>query len=68
VLDPLGEHTLRFRCGCNPDKIVRALRDIFAGREAELFQDDAGVEAFCPRCGARWWISRDAYDAAAPSE
>ena len=29
---------------------------------------DPGVEAFCPRCGARWWIERAAYDAAPPPE
>jgi molecular chaperone Hsp33 len=62
-LDFLQEHTLRFRCGCNPDKIVRALRVVFDGRDAELFQSDAGVEAFCPRCGARWWITREEYEA-----
>lgn len=63
-LDPLDEKTLRFRCGCNPEKIVRALRQIFAGREEEeLFRGDPGVEAFCPRCGAQWWIERAAYDA-----
>jgi redox-regulated HSP33 family molecular chaperone len=61
--DLLVEQTFRFRCGCNPAKIVSALREIFAGRTAELFRDDPGVEAFCPRCGARWWIERAAFDA-----
>jgi hypothetical protein len=66
--DALEEKTLRFRCGCNPEKIIGALRQIFAAREEELFRDDPGVEAYCPRCGARWWIERTAYDAAAEDE
>jgi molecular chaperone Hsp33 len=54
--------SLRFRCGCTPEKIVKALREIFAGRDEELFQGEPAVEAFCPRCGARWWIERAQYD------
>jgi hypothetical protein len=61
--DLLVEQVFRFRCGCNPGKIVGALREIFAGRDEDLFRGDTGVEAFCPRCGARWWIERAAYDA-----
>ena len=61
-LDLMEAQPLRFRCGCNPEKIVAALRGIFAGKEEELFQGDSAVEAFCPRCGARWWIERTAYD------
>lgn len=66
--DLLEERTLYFRCGCSPEKVSRALRQIFEGREEELFRSDPGVEVFCPRCGARWWIERAAYDAAAAGE
>jgi hypothetical protein len=65
-LDLLEEKTVQLRCGCNPEKIVRALRQIYAGQDEELFRGDAAVEVFCPRCGARWWIARAAYDAAPP--
>jgi len=61
--DMVFEHRFQFRCGCSPVKITRALRQMFKGRDAELFRSDPGVEAFCPRCGARWWIERGAYDA-----
>lgn len=61
--DMVFQHRFHFRCGCSPVKIARALRQMFTGRDAELFHGDPGVEAFCPRCGARWWIERSAYDA-----
>jgi hypothetical protein len=64
--DLLVEQTFHFRCGCSPDKVAGALREIFAGRPEELFRGDPGVEAFCPRCGARWWIERGVFDAAPP--
>jgi hypothetical protein len=60
--DLLETQAIRFRCGCNPDKIMAALRGIFSGKEEELFLGEPAVEAFCPRCGARWWIERTAYD------
>jgi len=60
----LEEKTIRFRCGCTPEKILSVLRQMFGGREAELFGGEPGVEVFCPRCGARWWVERAAYDAA----
>jgi hypothetical protein len=59
----LVEQVFRFRCGCSPVKIARALHEMFAGRGDDLFAGDPGVEAFCPRCGARWWIDRTTYDA-----
>jgi redox-regulated HSP33 family molecular chaperone len=61
-LDPLEEKTIRFHCGCTPVKILRVLQQMFENREDELFGDALGVEAFCPRCGARWWIERSAFE------
>ncbi len=61
----LVEQVFRFRCGCSPAKIARALGEMFAARADDLFAGDPGVEAFCPRCGARWWIDRATFDAAA---
>jgi len=68
-LELLAEQPVRFRCGCNRDKLLAALRLIFAGKETELFRGESGVDAFCPRCGARWWVDRAAYDdGTAPTE
>ena len=48
----------------NPEKMITALRTIFADRPDELFQGAEGVEAFCPRCGTRWWIDRPVFEGA----
>jgi len=60
----LEERPIRFLCGCTPERIVRVLREMFREREADLFHGEPGVEAFCPRCGARWWIERTKYEGA----
>ncbi len=65
-LHHLAEQPVRFRCGCNRDKILAAMRLIFDGKDAELFRGESGVEVFCPRCGARWWIERSAYEKGPP--
>ncbi len=63
-LQDLEERTFRFHCGCNPEKIVAALRQIFTADPEELFRGDPEVEAFCPRCGARWHVTREEFDRA----
>ena len=62
-LSPLGEKTFRFQCGCNPTKMLRVLRSLFRTQPEELFEGESGVETHCPRCGARWWIERAAFEA-----
>lgn len=61
----LEERPFRFECGCSPGKMLNALRDIFQADPEELFQGEAGVETSCPRCGRRWWIQRDQFQAEA---
>jgi molecular chaperone Hsp33 len=61
-LTPLEDRVFRFRCGCNPDKILTALRQIFAADPEELFRGEPEVETFCPRCGARWWVRREEFE------
>ena len=50
----LDERRFWFQCGCNPEKIFRTMRRMFAGRPEELFQGDDGVNVSCPRCGREW--------------
>jgi molecular chaperone Hsp33 len=57
----LDERVFRFHCGCNPQKILTALRGIFADGPEDLFRGDEEVEAFCPRCGRRWRIRRESF-------
>lgn len=58
---PLEDRTFRFECGCNPQKMIAALRSLFEGRPEELFQGESQVEASCPRCGRRWWIQAEGF-------
>lgn len=56
---PIDVRSFRFQCGCN----YATIRDVIAGLFREdpegLFQGEEGVEVFCPRCGRRWWITRE---------
>ncbi len=61
-LEPMARTDFRLWCGCNPRRILKALRGMFGDRPEELFQGDAEVETLCPRCGARWWITREEFD------
>jgi hypothetical protein len=61
---PLGDTTFRFQCGCNPDRMLEVVRQLYRDGASELFGGDAGVEISCPRCGRRWWIERAQFDAA----
>jgi hypothetical protein len=55
---PVDVRAFRFRCGCDAERMLAVMRGLFEGRADELFQGAHRVEALCPRCGHRWWISR----------
>jgi molecular chaperone Hsp33 len=55
----LERRVFRFECGCSPQRMIEALRTIYAKDLEELFQGDAQVEVSCPRCGRRWWVRRE---------
>lgn len=61
----LEERTFFFQCGCNPQRMLVALRGIFEKDPEDLFQGDWRVETQCPRCGRRWWITREEFDSEA---
>jgi molecular chaperone Hsp33 len=62
-LQVLDERIYRFQCGCGPEKILGVVRTMFTGNTEELFAGEPGVEVFCPRCGRRWWVTREEFDA-----
>jgi molecular chaperone Hsp33 len=64
----LVRRVFRFQCGCSPTRMLEMLRVIYAADPDDLFRGEAGVETFCPRCGARWWIERDVFSASDPSD
>lgn len=61
----LEERTFFFHCGCNPEKMMNALQSLFGTNPDELFQGDPRVETHCPRCGRRWWVTREEFEARA---
>lgn len=60
--EPIDGRTFRFDCGCDGDRIVTAMVQMFGADPDEVFQGDEGLEVQCPRCGARWWIDRELFD------
>jgi len=58
----LGDTTFRFRCGCDPERMLEVVETMFRADPDELFRGDPGVEISCPRCGRRWWIDRTEYE------
>lgn len=58
----LEDRTFFFQCGCNPQRMLVALRGIFEKDPEDLFEGDPRVETQCPRCGRRWWITREEFD------
>ncbi len=55
----LEERTFRFECGCTPQRMIEALQGVFASNPDDLFLGDDRVEVTCPRCGRRWWVTRE---------
>lgn len=61
TLKPLDEMTFWFQCGCDPERMLTAMRAIFKNNAEDLFRGDARVEVTCPRCGRRWWVTRERF-------
>lgn len=57
----IDTRTVRFHCGCNPDRMISAMKSIFPDNPDELFEGEPQLETFCPRCGRRWWIKRESF-------
>lgn len=58
----LQSRTFVFDCGCNPDRMLLTVKSIFQQDPEELFRGEEKVEAHCPRCGRRWWITKEQFD------
>jgi molecular chaperone Hsp33 len=66
-LEKIVERRFHFLCGCDLPTILRAISSIYKKDNLEeLFMGDERVEVFCPRCGKRWWVSRQDFKASPP--
>jgi molecular chaperone Hsp33 len=53
----------RWDCGCNEERMMNVLAPIMRQDASELFGDEAAIRMSCPRCGARYLITREAIEA-----
>lgn len=63
-LSLLETRVFRFDCGCDLDRIYPVIARLSREALAEVFSgDDETAEASCPRCGARYALSREGFEA-----
>lgn len=59
----LERRRYRWECGCNPERIMKVLAPVLAADGDGLFGGEAAVRVACPRCAARYVITREALEA-----
>jgi len=58
----IDERAFVFQCGCTLERITEVVRGVWKDNPDDLFRRESGVETFCPRCGHRWWVSRELFE------
>jgi molecular chaperone Hsp33 len=53
----------QWNCGCNERRMMQVLAPIMRQSPEELFGDEVSLRMSCPRCGARYAITREAMEA-----
>lgn len=53
----------RWECGCNEERMLGVLAPIMRSDPEGLFEDEESLRMSCPRCGARYVITREALEA-----
>lgn len=59
----LERRLYKWECGCSEKKIMGVLAPSMRSAPDELFGGDPSVQVRCPRCGARYTITREALEA-----
>lgn len=59
----LEKRVCRWHCGCNQAKLMDVLAPAMGSDAAGLFGEDEKIELRCPRCAARYAITREAMEA-----
>lgn len=59
----LESRVVRWRCGCNQPRILQTLAPIFRQDPEGLFLAEELIEVKCPRCAAKYRISRETMEA-----
>ncbi len=63
TLTPIERRVYRWHCGCNQQRMLEVLAPAMKDDPASLFGTDEKLEMRCPRCGARYTITREAMEA-----
>lgn len=63
TLVPLEQRVYRWHCGCNQQRMLEVLGPAMVQDPEGLFGGDEKIEIRCPRCGARYAITREALEA-----
>lgn len=63
TLVPMERRIHRWHCGCNQDRMLEVLAPTMRQDPEGLFGGDEKIEIRCPRCGARYAITREALEA-----
>lgn len=63
TLVPLERRVYRWHCGCNQERMLEVLAPTMRQDPEALFGDDEKIEIRCPRCAARYAITREAMEA-----
>ena len=63
TLVPVERRVYRWHCGCNQERMLEVLAPTMRQDPEELFGDEEKIEIRCPRCGARYAITREAMEA-----
>lgn len=63
TLVPIEKRVYRWHCGCNQERMFEVLAPAMRQDPEGLFGDEEKIEIRCPRCGARYAITREALEA-----
>ena len=63
TLSLLETRKFRFECGCNLERIYPAIAPLASQGLDELFQGDEAITVTCPRCNAKWRLTREQIEA-----
>lgn len=68
TLSLLEKRQYRWDCGCSEQRMMQVLAPVMRQSPEQLFGEDASLRMSCPRCGARYVITREAMEAFISSE
>lgn len=63
TLVPMERRVYRWHCGCNQQRMLEVLAPAMKQDPEGLFGEDEKIEIRCPRCAARYAITREALEA-----